>query len=346
MLYKKFNEQLDPASISSCTRTLQVRESVFVGPFIVMGLLALAVFAGTVFVLVQYSNVVANRTYLDRALTGLSTSNADFGPFVLAANSVGIQDLQPTDSRSDSSMPEGSAGSAGSTPPVVPSAKGASNATLSKLSQRDFFSATVVARPATRSPVFNQAVADPDWPAHVEPLTFRDACVARLAAVKRVEEAAEALNSWLAGKQVFFHGIKDNKSLFLASNETCGSPDSEILPTAYGLRFQASLKVDRYAQLLLPTLLGLLGATIFMLRLINSQIKDGTYSQLFYSQAVVRLCLGSFAGFSTALIFSPDSLSALKGLTASGIAFAAGYSVDIVFAFLDKIVAAFSSKER
>ncbi|WP_028206882.1 hypothetical protein [Paraburkholderia nodosa] len=319
--YQQFNEQLDPASISSSTRTLQVRESVFVGPFIVMGLLALIVFGSTVFVLAQYSSVVADRTHLDEALNSLRIANSDLEGFV----------------------PERTTGQ-----PLAVNFVDGSTKAGEALPASTIVVANLGARHAARASLPVQGLADLDWAARAEPNTYEEACTERIVAVGRVGQAADVLQSWLTAKGIKTKGAVPEAAQKAAAPAAslCGEPDEAILPLAYALRFAASVKVDRYAQLLLPTLLGLLGATIFMLRQIIGQIKDGTYSQLFYSQAVVRLCLGSFAGFSTALIFSPDSLSALKGLTASGIAFAAGYSIDIVFAFLDKIVGAFSTRDH
>lgn len=301
-LYNKFNKLLAPASITSASKTLRVLESAFVGPFIVITVIAIIVFTGTGLLLIRYSDGSAMKTNLDVASKDFAAADADWLSFVTP--------------------------NTGPTPELGKEAQSAA-------------AAQAILRSVPASAAAGNGVND----VHVAPTNLTAACTARVVAANRIISSGDALMAWLGDKE----DLKKNFKLATAATkpETCGHDAAPIVSAANGLITRVSLALARLATVELPILLGLLGAAIFMLRSVINQIKDGTYSAVFYSQTLVRLCLGSFAGFSTALLFSPDALpTALKGLSTSGIAFAAGYSIDIVFAFLDKIVSAFSSERK
>jgi hypothetical protein len=50
------------------------------------------------------------------------------------------------------------------------------------------------------------------------------------------------------------------------------------------------------------------------------------------------------AGIASSWLLSPKDVAALSSVPAWALAFVAGYSIELVFSFMDRIVTAFSSK--
>jgi hypothetical protein len=111
----------------------------------------------------------------------------------------------------------------------------------------------------------------------------------------------------------------------------------------------AEFRQKRTAEIQIPLLLGLLGAYSFVLRSMSLEIKNRTFAPGSVLQHVVRLSLGAMAGLVVGWLVDPASVE-LAGsklspyMGAWALAFVAGYSIELVFTFLDKIVSAFSSK--
>lgn len=61
---------------------------------------------------------------------------------------------------------------------------------------------------------------------------------------------------------------------------------------------------------------------------------------------LVRLALGALAGFSSSWLLTPELVAGaqLKNVPAWALAFIAGYGIELVFAFMDRIIAAFTNK--
>jgi hypothetical protein len=59
----------------------------------------------------------------------------------------------------------------------------------------------------------------------------------------------------------------------------------------------------------------------------------------------LRWPLGMLGGVTVGLFFDPANLSGLAAITPLGLAFLAGYGVELVFTGLDKLVRAFTSDE-
>ncbi|RWX57059.1 hypothetical protein [Photobacterium chitinilyticum] len=89
---------------------------------------------------------------------------------------------------------------------------------------------------------------------------------------------------------------------------------------------------------LLPLLYGLLGAFIFVLRNLLQQIKSLTYTNAREVGFRLRLTLGSLAGMITGWLFKPDAAMEVITLSPMAIAFVAGYSIELLFALLDRII--------
>jgi hypothetical protein len=98
---------------------------------------------------------------------------------------------------------------------------------------------------------------------------------------------------------------------------------------------------------ILPLLYGLLGAAAYVLRTLTTEIRNLTYeieSNIGYR---LRIQLGAVSGlaigwFSDAgLTFSASTLS----LSPLALAFLAGYSVEVLFSLMDRMIYTFSSDE-
>lgn len=97
----------------------------------------------------------------------------------------------------------------------------------------------------------------------------------------------------------------------------------------------------------LPILYGALGASAYIVRVLADEIRSYTFSSGSVVRYELRYYLGAVAGFSIAW-FTSDSKSTesagiLQSLSPLALAFLAGYSVDLLFSFLDRLASVFSS---
>ncbi|MCB1177319.1 MAG: hypothetical protein KDK36_07050 [Leptospiraceae bacterium] len=99
----------------------------------------------------------------------------------------------------------------------------------------------------------------------------------------------------------------------------------------------------------LPILFGLLGSCTFILRLIAFQIETHIYTRENDIQYALRLILGAFAGLVIGWFISSEA-EIQQGFTPSklspfAISFLAGYSIDLLFNMMDKIVSLYSGSK-
>ena len=95
---------------------------------------------------------------------------------------------------------------------------------------------------------------------------------------------------------------------------------------------------------ILPLLYGLLGAFAYVLREIAKEVRTVTFSHKSCNRYRLRLALGLLAGIAVGFLVSPDTGQPMLTFATLGplpFAFLAGYSVELVFAVMDKIVSAF-----
>ncbi|EIJ41726.1 hypothetical protein BegalDRAFT_0815 [Beggiatoa alba B18LD] len=95
---------------------------------------------------------------------------------------------------------------------------------------------------------------------------------------------------------------------------------------------------------LLPVLYGLLGASAYVLRVLTIEIRELIYVKESNISYRLRIQLGALSGLAIGWFIEPDfaSFSALSPLA---LAFLAGYSVELLFALMDKIIIAFSTNQ-
>lgn len=107
------------------------------------------------------------------------------------------------------------------------------------------------------------------------------------------------------------------------------------------------LKLEILSTYLLPLFYGLLGACAYVLRSVTTEVKAEIFSRTSDVSYRLRLMLGLVAGLSIGWFLHPTDKYAglLASLSPLALAFIAGYSVELLFAVLDRIVGAFSSKD-
>ncbi len=97
---------------------------------------------------------------------------------------------------------------------------------------------------------------------------------------------------------------------------------------------------------LLPFLYATMGTLIFILRAISGEISKLDYSRARQTQYLLRLPMGMVAGVTIGYLFTPDTLTGLASLTPLGVAFVAGYSVELLFNIIDRIIGAFVDNSK
>jgi hypothetical protein len=101
------------------------------------------------------------------------------------------------------------------------------------------------------------------------------------------------------------------------------------------------------AQYILPLLYGLIGATAFVLRSLSHEIETLTFSGASTTRYNLRIVLGMLSGISVGLILTQKNIPAsLQAITPLGLAFLVGYSVELLFAAMDRLIAAFTDTTR
>jgi hypothetical protein len=128
----------------------------------------------------------------------------------------------------------------------------------------------------------------------------------------------------------------------------CSSMDSQSSKPAGQVEMleAARLVASRASGLYLPLLMGLLGAYAFVLRKMTKEISDNSLARASALQHIVRLALGALAGFASSFLLTPELVGGaqIKSLSSWAIAFIAGYGIELVFAFMDRIISAFTER--
>lgn len=144
----------------------------------------------------------------------------------------------------------------------------------------------------------------------------------------------EALNHWNSVWRALLPGIaRDDEVADGASPFT----------TLRKARLEANLARECVELYLLPLLYGLLGSCLHVLRTLAASIETRTHvvSRLY----LVRIYTGGLAGLVIAWFgIGGEGAGPLVSLTPFALAFLAGYSVELLFAFMDRLVAAFSGR--
>ena len=102
--------------------------------------------------------------------------------------------------------------------------------------------------------------------------------------------------------------------------------------------------IDVLQQIILPLVYGFLGAQVYALRRIAREAAERTYREDDKIGYTLRAMLGTVAGLAIGWFLRPDKLEidGASSMSPFALAFVAGYSVDLLFTALDRIVLAFS----
>jgi hypothetical protein len=120
--------------------------------------------------------------------------------------------------------------------------------------------------------------------------------------------------------------------------------DGEFIATQEDVQ-SITLVLSAYASYVLPVLFGLVGTIASFLRDISNRITGSILSPRDETLAIIRIILGAIAGLAVGLFFTPASVAAqisagsgVVTLSASGIAFLAGYGADGFFRMIDAMI--------
>ncbi|MEX0281683.1 MAG: hypothetical protein AB3N13_10920 [Arenibacterium sp.] len=118
----------------------------------------------------------------------------------------------------------------------------------------------------------------------------------------------------------------------------------------YGVQ-RAKTQIIFFNSYFLPALYGLLGTAAFVLRAFSRELRSLTLQPVNLLNYLIRLPLGALSGIAVGLILIPDgtvqngdavaAAPEIAGLTTVALAFIAGYSVELLFTAMDRIVSAF-----
>ncbi len=175
--------------------------------------------------------------------------------------------------------------------------------------------------------------------------------------IARNQRLLEAATNMLASSQILlqgwdiFTGEEDPLRILTASRGSAATTGREA-PTAGtdsrrryadNLALLASRSaLSTFNQYVLPLLYGLVGALAFILRTLSREMAAVTYSPADNLRYGLRWPLGMLAGITVGWFFDPESLTGVAAIQPLGLAFLAGYGVELLFAGLDRIVSAFT----
>lgn len=97
-----------------------------------------------------------------------------------------------------------------------------------------------------------------------------------------------------------------------------------------------------FSQYILPLLYGLLGSLTYIMRDLSDEILNVTFTAGSAARYSLRWPLGMLAGVTVGLFFDPTQFSGLAAITPLGLAFLAGYGVELLFTALDRMIKAFT----
>jgi hypothetical protein len=170
----------------------------------------------------------------------------------------------------------------------------------------------------------------------IPPPTAKDRIIAasgsaNLQAASKVEDAARPDNF-----SVLYQQYRNDTHRILCTANIRTTPFD--IPPIEEMTMRTKARINLLALWVLPGLYGALGATIYyMRRILDPTIRDPRIVRI-----VHRVALGAFSGIIVAWFWSPTAGLyadfAKVGLNLFGVAFIIGFSVDIFFAFLERLV--------
>lgn len=145
---------------------------------------------------------------------------------------------------------------------------------------------------------------------------------------------------WLASAEEIA-AYEEKFALWRAQKEQLEPHEQE-----YGVQ-QAISQLRLLNDYILPAIYGALGTIAFILRQISIRLQAQSLRLSTIMNYLVRLPLGALSGIAVGLLLRPeDTPEGIAALQPLALAFVAGYSVELVFAAMDKLVIAFAGEKR
>jgi len=102
---------------------------------------------------------------------------------------------------------------------------------------------------------------------------------------------------------------------------------------------------DTIYQYFLPMLFGLLGACVHILRQLSLQIESLTFTEFNTVKFQLRLYLGTIAGLTFSWLFPVMDINSVFVASPLAVAFIVGYSIEVLFLALDKVIHGLNKSE-
>jgi hypothetical protein len=96
----------------------------------------------------------------------------------------------------------------------------------------------------------------------------------------------------------------------------------------------------------LPLLYGLMGAMMYALRMLANEIKSLTYDTDSQTRYRLRIFIGAIAGLMIGLFINPEEIDVVNLIAPMAISFIAGYNVELLFAYMDRIIQEISKRTK
>jgi hypothetical protein len=172
---------------------------------------------------------------------------------------------------------------------------------------------------------------------------------------RNIEKVQNDLRAWLSSIGHFVPSFLEADWIFDSASQAA-QPESRSAAGAndanpdnpdktYDLPILISSVLTVIGTYLLPMLYGFLGSAASVIRDFSRKMRDSTFAPRDLTLTVVRLALGILAGASVGLFFTPESAAqgdamptGAVALSASALAFLAGYGVEVLFSMLDSAI--------
>jgi hypothetical protein len=131
--------------------------------------------------------------------------------------------------------------------------------------------------------------------------------------------------------------------------QICQGTTDDYAATCRNISRSQSVAVllDILQRIALPLLYGLLGSCVYVLRTLSKEISTRTFSEASLIGFKIRICLGTLGGMVVAWFVTPEVADGLfKSLSPFALAFLAGYSIELVFAAMDRFLTAFTTTQE
>jgi len=155
--------------------------------------------------------------------------------------------------------------------------------------------------------------------------------------VNGLDDGPAPTEPWRFAREEVRTAYEEEYAAWLENQETIDPHELQ-----YGVQ-QALSQLRLLNDFILPSIYGVLGTVAFVLRQISVGLQSQSLSLGSMLNYLVRLPLGGLAGIAVGLLLRPDEAAGgIEALQPLALAFVAGYSVELLFAAMDRLVGAFS----